>query len=135
MDRERRKNLNRMSIHLAAVKLFSEKQYEKVTMAEIAAEAHLTKRTVYKYYPSKISLLSSVFEFYTQGGVYCALRCGEGLQNRRGDDLGFGESALRVHEGQPAVHAPFCGASTTKSGEPKSRAKCLSGSRAGTTPC
>ena len=66
MDRERRKNLNRMSIHLAAVKLFSEKQYDKVTMAEIAAEAHLTKRTVYKYYPSKISLLSSVFESYTQ---------------------------------------------------------------------
>lgn len=72
MDRERSKNINRLTIHLTAVKLFSEKQYSKVTMDDIAREAHLTKRTVYKYFPSKISLLSSVFETYTQA-EYLAL--------------------------------------------------------------
>ena len=66
MDRERRKSLNRMTIHLAAVKLFSERQYNEITMDDIASEAHMSKRTVYKYFPSKISLLSGVFESYMQ---------------------------------------------------------------------
>jgi len=55
-----------MSIQLAAVKLFSQKQYNDVTMDAIAIEAGLTKRTLYQYFPSKISLMSSVFESYMQ---------------------------------------------------------------------
>jgi AcrR family transcriptional regulator len=55
-----------MTIHLAAVKLFSQRQYEDITMDDIASEAHMSKRTVYKYFPSKISLASSVFETYMQ---------------------------------------------------------------------
>lgn len=66
MDLESKKNLTRMTIQVAAVKLFSENQYAEVTMDDIAAEAHLTKRTLYKYHPSKLSLLSSVFESYMQ---------------------------------------------------------------------
>jgi AcrR family transcriptional regulator len=66
MDRERRKSINRMTIHLAAVKLFSQRKSEDITMDDIASEAHMSKRTIYKYFPSKMSLVSSVFETYMQ---------------------------------------------------------------------
>lgn len=66
MQQTKRKQINRISIQTAAIKLFSQKQYNSVTMDAIASEAGLTKRTLYQYFPSKLSLMSSIFEAYMQ---------------------------------------------------------------------
>ncbi len=56
--------INKVLIEQAATDLFSKKGYNSVSVDEIAARCHLTKRTVYKYYPSKLALLFSIFETY-----------------------------------------------------------------------
>ena len=66
MQQSKRKQMNRLSIQMAAIKLFSQKQYSDVTMDAIATEAGLTKRTLYQYFPSKLSLMSSIFEAHMQ---------------------------------------------------------------------
>jgi AcrR family transcriptional regulator len=58
--------INKLKIEKAAVNLFSHKAYRKVTMDEIAVEAGLTKRTIYRYFPSKAALLASLFEKHLQ---------------------------------------------------------------------
>ncbi|WP_018212742.1 TetR/AcrR family transcriptional regulator [Desulfitobacterium hafniense] len=66
MKNEQRKALTKLTIEQAATRLFSQSTYEAVSMNEIAKEAGISKRTVYKYFPSKYALLSSVFERYQQ---------------------------------------------------------------------
>lgn len=51
-------------IQEATIKLFTAKGYNGVTMAEIAQAADIAKRTLYKYYPSKMLLFASIFERY-----------------------------------------------------------------------
>lgn len=58
------KEIMRLLIQEATVKLFSRKNYNDVTMDEIAAQAEITKRTLYKYFPSKAALFGSIFENY-----------------------------------------------------------------------
>ena len=53
-------NPKRNAILLAAGKLFIEQGYELVSMDAIAAEAEVSKRTVYSYFESKTALFSSV---------------------------------------------------------------------------
>jgi TetR/AcrR family transcriptional regulator, mexJK operon transcriptional repressor len=53
-------NPKRNAILLAAGKLFIEQGYEPVSMDAIAAEADVSKRTVYSYFESKSALFSSV---------------------------------------------------------------------------
>jgi AcrR family transcriptional regulator len=47
-----------------AVNLFGHKTYREITMVEIAEKAEISKRTLYKYYPSKAALFASIFEHY-----------------------------------------------------------------------
>lgn len=54
------------SIQDAAIGLFAAKGYKEISMVEIAQRAHIAKRTLYKYYPSKITLFASIFERYLQ---------------------------------------------------------------------
>lgn len=46
-------------IHAAAEKLFGERGYENVTMSEIAAEAGMSKKTLYVHFADKETLLKS----------------------------------------------------------------------------
>lgn len=47
-------------IHSAAEQLFGERGYEKVTMAEIAAQAGMSKKTLYVHFADKEALLKSL---------------------------------------------------------------------------
>jgi AcrR family transcriptional regulator len=60
------KEVTSVLIQDTAIKLFSEKGYKEITMVEIARKANIAKRTLYKYYPSKITLFASIFERYLQ---------------------------------------------------------------------
>jgi AcrR family transcriptional regulator len=52
----------RQAILEAGTRLFHEKGFSRTTTDEIAAEAHITKRTLYRYIDSKESLLLAVHE-------------------------------------------------------------------------
>ncbi|MCI2809095.1 TetR/AcrR family transcriptional regulator [Eoetvoesiella caeni] len=56
MSTEDRKN----EIHNAAEQLFGDRGYEKVTMAEIAAQAGMSKKTLYVHFADKEALLKSL---------------------------------------------------------------------------
>lgn len=47
-------------IQIAAERLFGERGYEKVTMADIAAEVGMSKRTLYVYFSDKKALLNAL---------------------------------------------------------------------------
>lgn len=66
MTQEQRKLKTRTEILSAALNLFSKNSYDSVTMDQIAKQSKVTKRTLYKYFPSKIALVSSIFEFNMQ---------------------------------------------------------------------
>jgi len=66
MTRKEREMLQRkMDIVNAARELFLSKEYEKVTMEEIAKKAEFTRRTLYSYFKNKLDLLMLVvlYEF------------------------------------------------------------------------
>jgi AcrR family transcriptional regulator len=56
------RELKRLTILQAAKSLFVEKKYSTVTMDEIAKRAGITKRTLYSYFPSKLSLFIYMFD-------------------------------------------------------------------------
>jgi AcrR family transcriptional regulator len=60
------KEITKISIQQAALELFSKRGYTNVSMDEIAANSNLTKRTIYKHFPSKLALFASLFEGYLQ---------------------------------------------------------------------
>jgi len=45
----------------AAYRLFLEKGYRHTTMDDIAQDLGMSKKTLYKYYPGKLDLLSGSF--------------------------------------------------------------------------
>jgi AcrR family transcriptional regulator len=55
-------DLTRKRILEGAYKLFRRRGYSRVTMDDIAAEARLTKRTLYHHFNSKDQLLASVLD-------------------------------------------------------------------------
>jgi len=60
--RESRKMRNRQAILQTAEEVFLEKGYQATTIDEIAEWAGVTKRTMYKYFPSKLALYVSMFD-------------------------------------------------------------------------
>ena len=62
MEQAKRKELTRLSLQQAAILLFSQKSFDQVTVDAIAQNARCSKRTLYMYYPSKMALISSIFE-------------------------------------------------------------------------
>ena len=64
--REIRKSNIKRNILGSAGEIFLEKRYSSVTTDEIASRAGVTKRTLYKYFPSKLALYISMFDHYLQ---------------------------------------------------------------------
>ncbi len=55
--RQRKKNRTRLALHDAAVRLFLERGYDNVTVADVAAEAETAVTTLFKYFPDgKVAL-------------------------------------------------------------------------------
>lgn len=55
--RERKKDQTRDALARAAIQLFQEKGYEATTVAEIARAASVSRRTFFRYFPTKDALL------------------------------------------------------------------------------
>jgi AcrR family transcriptional regulator len=62
--REFNKKLKQLTIIEAARELFLNKRYNSITMDEIAKLAGITKKTLYTYFPSKLSVYIKLFEDY-----------------------------------------------------------------------
>lgn len=56
MPRDQEKTARRLHILAIAQQLYCDRDYEKISMDLIAKTAGLTKRTIYKYFPSKETL-------------------------------------------------------------------------------
>jgi AcrR family transcriptional regulator len=62
--RERKKERTRQLIRDTAVRLFMERSFERVTIAEIARAADVSEATVFNHYPSKEDLVYSQLEAF-----------------------------------------------------------------------
>ena len=62
--RERKKAHTRRAIAEAAQKLFAERGFENVTVAEVAREADVSEGTVFNYFPTKEELFYSGMEAF-----------------------------------------------------------------------
>jgi AcrR family transcriptional regulator len=77
--RERKKQETREAIAAVAMRLFHERGYDEVTVAEVAAAADVSEKTVFNYFPAKEDLVFSRRE-PSQARLVAAIR-----------DLGPGE--------------------------------------------
>jgi len=62
--RERKKERTRQLLSETARRLFSERGFEQVSIAEIAREAEVSEQTVFNYFPSKEDLVYSGLEIF-----------------------------------------------------------------------
>jgi AcrR family transcriptional regulator len=65
--RERKKQQTREQIAETARRLFAERGFERVTVAEIARTADVAEQTVYNYFPTKEDLVYWRFESFEEG--------------------------------------------------------------------
>ena len=64
--RERKKQQTRQAIFEAARRLFAEKGFEAVTVAEVARAADVSEVTVFNYFPSKEDLFYAGMQFFEE---------------------------------------------------------------------
>jgi AcrR family transcriptional regulator len=67
--RERKKRATRHAIAQAALRLFAERGYEHVTLAEIAEAADIARVTLFNYFPTKESLVLDTIGDENPAGV------------------------------------------------------------------
>src|SRR5262245_50823257 len=71
--RERKKQRTRQLLSETARRLFSERGFEQVSIAEIAREAEVSEQTVFNYFPRKEDLVYSGLETF-EGQLLAAIR-------------------------------------------------------------
>lgn len=64
--RQRKKAETREAIYQAARRLFSERGFDRVTVAEVAREANVSEVTVFNYFPSKEDLFYAGMHFFEE---------------------------------------------------------------------
>ena len=64
--RQRKKQLTRQAIYEAARRLFSERGFDRVTVAEVAREANVSEVTVFNYFPTKEDLFYAGMQFFEE---------------------------------------------------------------------
>lgn len=64
--RQRKKQLTRQAIYEAARRLFSERGFDRVTVAEVAREANVSEVTVFNYFPTKEDLFYAGMHFFEE---------------------------------------------------------------------
>lgn len=64
--RQRKKAQTREAIYQAARHLFSERGFDRVTVAEVAREANVSEVTVFNYFPSKEDLFYAGMHFFEE---------------------------------------------------------------------
>src|SRR6202042_1274590 len=67
--RERKKQATRHHIAMTAVRLFLERGFDDVSVAEIAEAADVSKVTVFNYFPSKTDMVSELAETADPAGA------------------------------------------------------------------
>lgn len=85
--RERKKGQTRQLIADTARRLFAERGFDEVTVAEVAREAEVAEKTVYNYFPTKEDLFYSRLEVFEEQLL-------EAVRGRQG-----GESVLSAVRG------------------------------------
>lgn len=64
--RQRKKEQTRQAIYEAARRLFSERGFNRVTVAEVAREANVSEVTVFNYFPTKEDLFYAGMHFFEE---------------------------------------------------------------------
>src|SRR5260370_7543513 len=64
--RERKKQQTRQQIFEAAHRLFSERSFDSVTVADVARAADVSEVTVFNYYPNKEDLFFAGMQFFVE---------------------------------------------------------------------
>jgi AcrR family transcriptional regulator len=82
--RERKKQQTRQLIYEAARRLFAERGFDRVAVAEVAREANVSEVTVFNYFPTKEDLFYAGMQFFEEELL-------EAVRRRKP-----GESALRA---------------------------------------
>ena len=76
--RTRDPNAKRAALHEAAMRCFSARGFEAVSIADIAREARIAVGTVYRFYPNKIALLRAMHDALETEFVACIERAWAG---------------------------------------------------------
>jgi AcrR family transcriptional regulator len=118
--RERKKQQTRETIGATAWRLFAERGFDAVTVAEIAREADVSEGTVFNYFPTKEDLVYSQMEAFeaelveavrARAGGESAVKAFRRVFARRADGLAaeergeFVATAARIISSSPALQA------------------------------
>ena len=94
--RERKKRQTRQLIFDTAHRLFGERGFESVTVAEIAHAAEVSEVTVFNYFPTKEDLFFGGMQFFEEQLI-------EAVRNRARGESAVSAFRRRVMEGAPAL--------------------------------